>query len=44
MDGMNDEANSRYGLRNRKHSNRNYVMSRNKQEPVVEKEDKEEED
>ena len=44
MDGRNDEANNRYGLRNREHCNRNYVMSLNKQRSSDEEEDKEEED
>ena len=39
---MNDKANNRYGLRNRKHSNRNNVMSIHKQ-GSGDKEEKEEE-
>ena len=42
---MNDEeANNRYGLRNREHSNRDNVMSIHKQGSGDEEEDKEEEE
>ena len=48
MDGMNDKANNRYGLRNREHSNRDNVMSIHEQgsgdEEKDEEEDKEEEE
>ena len=44
MDGTNDDDNNRYGLRNRKHINRNDVMSINKQRSSNEEEDEEEEE
>ena len=44
MDGRNDKANNRYGLRNREHRNSNDVLSINKQWSKDKEEDKEEED
>ena len=44
MVGRNDEANSRYGLRNREHRNSNDVLSINKQRSNDKEKDEEEED
>ena len=44
MDGRNDEANNRYGLRNREHSNRDGVMSIHEQGSGDNEEDEEEEE
>ena len=42
MDGRNDEANNRYGLRNREHNNRNDVLSINIQGSGNKEDDEEE--
>ncbi len=44
MDGMNDEANNQYGLRNCEHSNHDNVMSIHKQGSGNKEEGKEEEE
>ena len=44
MDGRNDKANNQYGLRNRKHSNWDDVLSINEQQSNNKEEDEEEED
>ena len=44
MDGRNDKANNRYGLRNCKHSNRDDVLSINEQRSNDKVEDEEKED
>ena len=44
MDGMNDKANNRYGLRNRKHNNCDGGLSINKHGSNNEEEEGEEDD
>ena len=44
MDGRNDKANNQYGLRNRKHNNRNDGLSINKQGSDKKEEEEEEVD
>ena len=43
MDGRNDETNNQYGLRNRKHSNRDDVLSINEQRSGDKEEEENEE-